>query len=176
MERDRYKRDMGPDIKDNRTIAIAKLNLERMDKEQGAQQSAENSGVERQAKMQGIEQGALTMADQKKTRDMFSAYENEKDPAAKAGLLAMYQARTGNGDKYSAVDGGSSVDPATGLVTKNAPIIFNTGDGRQASAQSRTGSTTITLDMQNKLAPELKKQGISLEDYAKQHGLTIANK
>lgn len=128
---------------DNRTIAIAKLNLDQMDRAQAAQQSAENSGVERQAKMQGIEQGALTMADQKKTRDMFSAYENEKDLAAKASLLSMYKARTGKGAEYKTAAGGSSVD-ANGNVIKTPDVIYNAEDGRVVNAQAQPVQSSVS--------------------------------
>jgi hypothetical protein len=77
----------------------------------------------------GLAQAGLD--DRKRQQNMIDEINNPATDPRRRDLLLQ---TIGKGPKFSAADGGTSIDPATGLALKNAPIIFDERTGQQVGA------------------------------------------
>lgn len=148
MERDRLIRDMGADITSPGTRYAAQQQIAQLDKGQGLAMQADKSqrnnvteALEQQGKRQAMEQSAATES----LRQRVIA----GDPQA----VGQWNRLNDKGERFSAADGGTTIDPASGLAIKLPPIIFSERTGKPANG----GQQNIQSLPSPKTEAEMKK-------------------
>ena len=135
-------------------------------------------GADRELKGQAIAQGGLAMQQAQELNALYAAHNAEQNPEKRSMIAEQIRVRTGKErqDKPIAVDMGETIS-ADGMMKAKNPNVLWDPNTRQAiqlgGSQPLSDGKTLTKAMQAELAPALKRSGITIEQYAKQHGLTI---
>ena len=77
-------------------------------------------------------------------------------------------------DEFAHAAGGTTINPVTMGVEKTPDVIYSKRTGQPIGAKVAAPTKVITKEMQAKLAPALAAQGLTLQQYASQHGLTVS--
>jgi hypothetical protein len=143
-------------------------------KSQGMAQAAADSSLNQQSKQQAIDAGQVSLEQAQQLQAIGRLMTEGKTPEVRAEAARAYHAMTGKGRD-------TPQEQYDNIVVKdydqNGMVIGERIEQRPKNrAVAATPSATtkvITKEMQERLAPALAAQGLTLQQYASQHGLTI---
>ena len=141
----------------------------------GLSQSQE---MDSKLKGQQIAQGGLAMQQAQELNALYAAHNAEQNPEKRALIAEQIRVRTGKDrtDKPIAVDMGETISPDGTLKSKNPNVLYDPNTRQVIPlgvGQYNVAGRTLTKEDQAKLGPALKQQGMTLEQYAKQHGFNL---
>ena len=109
---------------------------------------------------------------------LYQAHNAEQNPEKRALIAEQIRVRTGKDrtDKPIAVDMGETISQDGTLKSKNPNVLYDPNTRQVIPlgvGQYNVAGRTLTKEDQAKLGPALKQQGMTLEQYAKQHGVNL---
>jgi len=146
---------------------------------QGMAQAAQRAPLDRAVLQQQIDLGKMTAQDRQRLQAAADAVTNAKTPEERAAAIQAYHAITGKSDgKPVVVDLGDEFSPDGMMKRGRGQVALDPITHQPISLTGSPAYTAptkvITKDMQAKLAPALAAQGLTLQQYATQHGLTVS--
>ncbi|MFA7290880.1 MAG: hypothetical protein WC023_01405 [Rhodocyclaceae bacterium] len=164
MERARYGRDMQDDIKDPRVIALAQLNLNRLNQQEQGERQAVSAGLDQQGK-----RDALAKSGQ--INQMISELSSAKTPedlSAKRSNLLAAQGRNPNEHRYFVGD--DEMTGVDGSKSKRSVLLDALAPGGRPGGQAQGSSANVP----SQAADMLRKNPALAADFDKKYGAGAA--